>query len=187
MWAVCSTKDANTIMQSGKVVSVLLADEFDHEILDWVYKSWEALHFEAGMNWHILVPSKLSVFDIPGDTKTFKNEHFSSEFSRELAQHYGISRENFPCLVFESKSGDKTNKNTFIKLENRSSAELKELMLRMAKQFRHANFDVMSEKNIDQLISEIAFVDKAPQRIGKLFGVCTNVASIAGLLALIPK
>jgi hypothetical protein len=106
MWKVVSQEEIGALSSDCAIISILLARAMNAELLRWLYDSWEEIDKIAGARWHIVIPSKSSrrVWSTDGPDVS----DFDTELSLEIANSYGVSREEFPCLVFEDFCDDTT-------------------------------------------------------------------------------
>jgi hypothetical protein len=121
MWAVTTDQEIANLERSGRVVCILLAEQYDQALLDWVYGCWNLLHADSGFNWHIAVPSRKSVSALPGTR--VDNLNFNTELSRELLAAYGLKLGQSPCLLFDNFNEEAHQR--YVSLRNRDDQDLK--------------------------------------------------------------
>lgn len=97
MWAIVGTDELSYFENERRIVGLLIAQEFDREVLSWIFDSWEELHFLSGMNWHIAVPCRPT-----NGNERPKRSTFNVELSNRLREMYGISRSETPVLVLDN-------------------------------------------------------------------------------------
>lgn len=123
LYAVCSLDTINQFINRPAMISVFLASEFDRSAVKWIFDTWDGLHFETGMYWHVLVPSKTSVYEKGG----LQPNDYNFELARELTSMYGLTKNHTPCLVFDSFI--ESQRHPCIRLEKLNEPQLKRLFL----------------------------------------------------------
>ena len=131
MWPIASTNELPILEREKVLVSVYLALDYDHMLTNWIWDSWASLHRDSGEKWHIVIPCHSTVgspnqyYNAGNDLNTGHtfSAFFSSDFARELAEYYGLTASDLPCLVFDNFIDEE--KQHALKLR---SFDLKQLM-----------------------------------------------------------
>ncbi|WP_375574122.1 hypothetical protein ABWH92_09275 [Ahrensia marina] len=134
-------------------MSVLLADAYNQSLLDWIYGVWDQLHADSGHVWHIAIPSKRAVRDIPGSVVGVRD--YNTDLARDLCRQYGLNESVLPALVF-----DNFNENVrqqYLSLNGRSEDELRRLFLHCARHIsgKHESLQMVGYENISAAIDEV--------------------------------
>lgn len=137
MYAIATVNELEFFERSKAVISVLLAESYDRSLLQWVAASWNELHSDSGMNWHVIIPSRTGVAahtiaeGIYDRGAQYLSNNYNTELSRELLDFYGISRDKSPVLVFDDFNEEKHQR--YIPISGRSEEELKKIFKTTAK------------------------------------------------------
>jgi len=174
MIEIVSTNDIEELKNRDAFVSVFLADDFDHEIIDWLYKSWKTLHRTTGQKWHVTVPSSRSYRQFNSNVSPSQN--FSSNLSEKIANKYGISDEEFPCLVFDDF--DHRSNMRYVRLENYNSKELKKFFKITARHIKNLDLEQTPLKHRWAFLDGIVINHKAKLVAKNVLRVAPNPFSL---------
>jgi hypothetical protein len=138
MWAIVSTDELSYFEQEGRIVGILIAQQFDQDALDWVFDAWDELHFLSSKSWHIAVPC----FRILRDHRPERRD-FDVQISNRLREMYGISRKETPVLVLDNFIEE--DRQLFLKI-GAAERDRKAMFIEIAKFIdeRMSQFDYMT-------------------------------------------
>jgi hypothetical protein len=131
MWKIVTQEQIGALAKERAVVSILLARSMNAEFLSWLYGSWDEINDLAGRRWHIVIPSRSS--DWLWNTGRASPRDFNTQLSLEMANSYGISMDELPCLVMEDFCEDATPIRISIPSEERERAKFVDEFSRLAK------------------------------------------------------
>ena len=126
MFAVTSYHDLIDLESRGVVTSILIAERYDKQLLDWIYTCWEDLNTDSGNGWHIAIPSRKQSATLNTNfLETFTSSDFSTEFSRNLRSMYGLKKKHSPCIVFDNFNEEARQR--YLQLGAFDESELKQI------------------------------------------------------------
>ena len=130
MFTVCRIEDAIRFVDNNAVTSVFLATDYDKNLLDWLYASWNQIDRDSSHRWHLLIPS---TSPLAKDIQKPSREGFDSGLSDQIAGLYGLNRSDLPCLVFDDL--DETSKQLFVRLKHHDQNDLRQFFEGAAQTF----------------------------------------------------
>jgi len=114
MWAVVSTDQIENLERSRAFVSILLNDTWEGDFTNVLARQYENLNQRLGEHWHLVIPTKMESYELnnalnekPEQFPVFAKD-YDDAFALELAKGYGLEPSDFPCIVFDNFSSEKS-------------------------------------------------------------------------------
>ncbi|WP_412033147.1 hypothetical protein ACLIR7_07210 [Nitratireductor aquimarinus] len=120
MWGIVGPDKVSHFEDGRSIVGVFVASGYDHDTIDWVFRSWRQFNRDFDARWHLLIPTTVPIDD--ERTKIDANT-FNVALAEELRQTYGLRRKELPGIVFENFNDEEPQ--LFIPLRNRDSEQLR--------------------------------------------------------------
>lgn len=99
MWGVTGVENIQWIAHNNRIVAIFLATGLDISALKWLVDAWEPLHYESGMDWHLVAPTRKA---INSDAKLATLENYDHRLAKDWARLFGITDRDLPCVVLDS-------------------------------------------------------------------------------------
>ena len=136
MWAIITLDEIGFLEKEKALVSVLLAENYDNRLIDWVSAAWQDLHIDSGMKWHIAVPCydttvPEQIYNLVERPKPKRySDYYDSRLSRQIMDMYGISDKHSPVLVIDDFNEERHQR--YISLSDATEHDLKQTFKRAA-------------------------------------------------------
>lgn len=179
MWAIVSTDDLSSFERGGRLVGVLVAQQFDRDVLNWVFDSWEELHFRSGANWHIAVPCSRAPLGNPRP----ELRDFDPHLSNQLREMYGIDWRDTPVLVLDNFADE--DRQVYLKIGERESdrkAMFNEMAEFINRRMSESDYPTHNDTARRRMIADLYDHMRLREAGGALLKLATNAASVAARL-----
>ena len=138
MWKVISQEQIGQLAREHSVITIVVARSMNSEFIRWLYDSWKEIHRIAGAQWHIVIPSCSGEWVYSRDAVP---QDFNTELSLEIANSYGVSRSEFPCLIMEDFCEDAIPIRISIPDGDRARAKFVDDFAELARSVRDDEFE----------------------------------------------
>jgi hypothetical protein len=179
MWAIVSTNELSSFEQGGRLVGILIAQQFDRDVLNWVFDAWEELHFLSGTNWHIAVPCSRA----PVGNRRPERRDFDPQLSNQLRELYGIDRSDTPVLVLDNFADE--DRQVYLKIGERErdrKAMFNEMAKFINRRRSESDYPTNNDTSRRRMIADLYNHMKLREAGGALLKLAPEAASAAARL-----
>ncbi len=184
MWAITTLKELDFLEREKAIVSVLLAENYDSDLIDWISASWQDLHSDSGMNWHIAVPchkniepSKIYEFSQKPAPKRY-SDYYDSGLARKIMRLYGLNNNHSPVLLFDDFNESRHQR--YISLSEFSKADLRRIFKSAAAYIEQLPRPPFSDAKRSQYSDELLDIMIKAHAGNKIIKLAPQVFSIVG-------